>query len=50
MRTLTGVAYPMQVNGLLPLMDTGARTGTGVAWPLVNFLYIFPIFMEKIHN
>ena len=25
-RTRTGVAYPMQVNGLLPLTDTGTRT------------------------
>ena len=31
-RTLTGVAYHMQVNGFLSLTDTGARTG--VAWPL----------------
>ena len=41
MQTRTGVAYPVQVNGLLPLMymgsigytDMGARTRTGVAWP-----------------
>ena len=35
MRTQKGVAYPMQVNGLLPLTDTGPRTRMGVVWPLV---------------
>ena len=35
-RTRTGLAYPMQVNGLLSFTDTGGqtRTWTGVAWPL----------------
>ena len=26
MRTQTGVAYPIQMNGLLPFTDTGTRT------------------------
>ena len=26
MRTQTGVAYPIQVNGILPFTDTGIRT------------------------
>ena len=33
--TDAGVAYPMQVNGLVPFTDTGAWTQTGVAWPLI---------------
>ena len=35
-RTRTGVAYSMQVNGLVPSMDMGARTWTGVAWTLLR--------------
>ena len=31
----TGVAYNMQVNGLLPFTDTGTLTRMGVAWPFV---------------
>ena len=36
LRTRTGVAYSMQVNGLVPSMDMGARTWTGVAWTLLR--------------
>ena len=32
-RSQTGVAFAMQVNGLVPLKDTGAQTWTCVAWP-----------------
>ena len=42
-RTRTGVIYPVQVNGLLLLTDTDARTRTGVAWPYIIMTFLPPM-------